>query len=197
MSGDPFVVLNLPHDPAVTGRHVRRAFRLRLRRVRQGAGRAGELARVAAAYAALRSEPQRRQMLVDLALQPGHWRTGDLSEVAAMVEAVVPPPEGPWDLEAAWDHAALARAAAALRVERAAAGEPRWPTTAVGWVWARLWYGRPTSLVMRVLLAAAVPLLAQLVALGAAAVSALAAGAASWLVVTGQHDLAPRFPRWH
>lgn len=92
-------------------------------------------------------------------------------------------------MEAAWDHAALARTAA-LRVERAVAEEPRRSATARGWVWTRPWFGRPGSLAVRVLVAA-VPLLAQLVTPGGPAVPGLAAGTATWLAVIGRSDLAP------
>ena len=153
---DPFIILNLPHDPAVTDTEVRRAFRFRLRRVRPGAGRAGDSARVTALYAALRSAGQRRRMLVDLALEPDHWRGGDLPESAEMVRTEVPSPEGPWDLETAWDRSALARATG----QRCG-----WSARRLGSPASRRqpWYGRPGSLAARVLLTAAVPLLAQLV----------------------------------
>jgi hypothetical protein len=63
-----------------------------------------------------------------------------------------------------------------------------WPRRA----WARVRYGRPWWLVARVLVAAAVPLVAQFTVPSDPAVPALAVGAATWLVVTARLDLAPR-----
>jgi hypothetical protein len=75
--------------------------------------------------------------------------------------------------------------------ERTGAGrapaEGVWPRRA----WARVRYGRPGWLAARVLAAAVVPLVAQLVAPGDPAVSALVVGAFTWLVLTARLDLAP------
>jgi curved DNA-binding protein CbpA len=84
--------------------------------------------------------------------------------------------------------------------ERAQAGQVRpvlaGPPRPVWWrAWARVRHGRPGWLLVRVLLAAAVPLAAELAAPGDPAVPALAAGALTWLVLTARFDLAPRARR--
>jgi hypothetical protein len=58
--------------------------------------------------------------------------------------------------------------------------------------WAQVRYGRPGWLAGRIMLAAAAVMGAQFVAPGDPAVPALAVGAATWLVLTGRLDLAPR-----
>ena len=56
-------------------------------------------------------------------------------------------------------------------------------------------HGRPGWLMARMVLAAVVPLVAQLAAPGDPAVPALAVGALTWLVLTARFDLAPRAHR--
>jgi hypothetical protein len=84
--------------------------------------------------------------------------------------------------------------------ERVQAGQPR-PVLAgsprpLWWrAWARVWHGRPGWLLARVVLAAVVPLVAQVPAPDDPAVPALAVGAFTWLVLTARLDLAPRVRR--
>lgn len=61
--------------------------------------------------------------------------------------------------------------------------------------WLRVRHGRPWWLAGRVLLAALVVAVAQVVAPGDPAVWALGVGAVTWLVRTGRWDLAPRAQR--
>jgi curved DNA-binding protein CbpA len=58
--------------------------------------------------------------------------------------------------------------------------------------WARLRYGRPLWLAVRIVLAAAVVAVAQLAAPGDPAVAAIGVGALTWLVLTGRLDLVSR-----
>lgn len=63
-----------------------------------------------------------------------------------------------------------------------------------GWlvrVWLRVWYGRPGWLAARIVLAVVAVLAAQLAAPGDPAVPAIAAGALTWLVLTGRRELVP------
>jgi hypothetical protein len=73
------------------------------------------------------------------------------------------------------------------------------PVPAAEWwlarAWARVRYGRPGWLATRVVLAAAVVWTAAAIAPGDPAVPALGVGAATWLVLTGRLDLAPRWRR--
>jgi hypothetical protein len=81
------------------------------------------------------------------------------------------------------------REAAAVAAVQAA-GTSLWRT-----VLARVRCGRPIWLAGRIVVAAAVVAGAQLAAPGDPAVPALAVGAATWLVLTGRLDLAPRTRR--
>jgi hypothetical protein len=145
---DPFNVLCLPHDPAVGWLRVWRAYRVRLRRVwrvRGGDERAVQAHRVRVAYQAVRTRERRCQVLADLAVQPGWWRTFTDPDVIALAEAALPPllpAPGVVGLVEACDRRALAREAAALRLERAAAGVWPWPGSWAGRVWWGLWHGR-------------------------------------------------------
>jgi hypothetical protein len=82
--------------------------------------------------------------------------------------------------------AAEARAVAAV----VAAGPSWWRCG-----WARVRYGRPAWLAARVILAGAVIAIAELAAPGDPAIPALGVGAATWLLLTGRLDLAPRLRR--
>lgn len=62
--------------------------------------------------------------------------------------------------------------------------------------WARVRYGRPVWLLIRVLITAAAIAGASLVATGDPAVPALAVGAVTWLALTGRMDLAPWPAPW-
>jgi hypothetical protein len=62
-----------------------------------------------------------------------------------------------------------------------------WPRQA----WARVRHGRPGWLAARVVVAVAVPLVAQVVAPGDPAVPGLGVGALTWLLLTARLDLAP------
>jgi curved DNA-binding protein CbpA len=66
-----------------------------------------------------------------------------------------------------------------------------WPRRA----WARVRCGRPWWLAARVLVAAAVPLIAQFTVPGDPVVPALTVGAVTWLTLTARLDLAPRSER--
>jgi hypothetical protein len=61
--------------------------------------------------------------------------------------------------------------------------------------WLRVRHGRPGWLAVRVILAALVVLVAQVVVPGDPAVPALGVGAVTWLVLAGRLDLAPRSRR--
>ena len=146
----------MDHDPGVRWLRVWRAYRVVMRRVyrmrREDYARAVEARRVQVAYRALRTRAQRREILTDLAVQPGWlWRTVAHPELVALADAALPPlpPYGPFDdgpaldLMEACDRRALVREAAALRLERAEAGVLPWPRRWLGRVWWRAWHGRP------------------------------------------------------
>jgi hypothetical protein len=114
----------------VSAMAVWRAYRVRLKRTRLVQDKytqAMEAQRVRAAYRALRTRAQRQQILTDLAVQPGWlWRTVAHLDVAVLADAALPPldPSAPaGGLIEACDRRALAREAAALRLERT---EARW-----------------------------------------------------------------------
>lgn len=72
-----------------------------------------------------------------------------------------------------------------------AAAGPSWWRRA----WARVRYGRPVVLAVRVVLAAGVVAVAQVAVPGDPAVPGLAVGAMTWLILTGRLDIAPRARR--
>jgi hypothetical protein len=192
---DPFRVLWLDHVAGLGDREVRRAFRARIRRVGWNGDRE-EAARVVAAFAALRTVGHQVDVLEDLGLNPDRWLM--LPQLAALGRAKLPqvPADCTFDeLQWVWCARWLAREAAGVRLERAAAGESAWPRSWVGRGWLRLRYGYPGRLAVRLLLAAAVPLGIYVVARGSAAVPALMAGALTWLTYTVRWDLAPRWRR--
>jgi hypothetical protein len=81
--------------------------------------------RVRVAWLAVRTVEQRRRVLADLAVQPGWlWHAVAHPGVVALAAARLPPLEssGEGGLTGACDRRALAREAAALRLERAEAG---------------------------------------------------------------------------
>lgn len=142
-------MLCLPHDPHLRDGQVRRAYRARLRRlrrlrrvrrvrrvrvwrIRDEYERAVEARRVAVAYRAARTGPQRRRVLADMAVQPEAWRGFYLHpDVRVMAEALLPPLRGgPHGLMEACDLRALAREGAALRLERPASWRGRVPARA-------------------------------------------------------------------
>jgi hypothetical protein len=94
---DPFLILCVDHDPDLGWWRVWRAYRVRLRRTRlvlDEYQRALEAQRVWAAYRALRTRAQRRQILADLVVQPGWlWRAVAHPDVAALADAALPPLE--------------------------------------------------------------------------------------------------------
>lgn len=130
---DPFLILCLDHDPGRGWWQVWRAYRIRLLQTRLILGeheRAVQAQRVRTAYQALRARAQRRQILADLVVQPGWlWRPVAHPDVAALAEAALPPldPSGEGGLVGACDRRALAREAAALRLERTVAAIERGP----------------------------------------------------------------------
>ncbi len=85
-----------------------------------------EAARIGTACWALRTRARRRAILADLAVQPGPLRSYAHPNVAAMADRLLTPLLGSdYTLEEACDLRALEREAAALRLERAQAGQPR------------------------------------------------------------------------
>jgi hypothetical protein len=94
------------------------------------------------------------------------------------------------------DPAAFAAAAAAysdLRTPFAQAARPGLRTSRLAWRWAaRIRYGRPGRLALRISTAAAFSALVILVAGSRPATPALIVGALTWLIRTARHDLAAR-----
>lgn len=95
------------------------------------------------AYWVVRSRSQRCQVLADLAVQPGWWRTFMQPDVMAMADAVLPPFSDDLELMETCDVRALAREPAALRLERACAGVRPWPYNMASRAWWRARYGPP------------------------------------------------------
>ncbi len=201
MSGrgvDAFAVLGLPYDPDLTDEHVHDAYRLRLRAVHPDSG--GDEVRAAAvtaAYTALRSGVRRADLLgaVSLGVLAGDGTgpeggaglavtdAGTLERIGELVTAAgagerVGPPRG--------EAVAFARAGAPPRGARG---------DGAGWLvrgWLRLRWGRPAMLAARAGVAALVPVVGWAAAPGYPVWPGLAVGAATWLVLTAQWDLAPR-----
>ena len=127
---DPYQILWLPHDPHLTGWQVLRAYIRRMNsmyRTTQGREQwPGQAARIGAACWAMRTRARRREILADLAVQPGWLGTYAHPDVTAMADRLLTPLlGGHYTLEEACDLRALEREAAALRLERAEAGQPR------------------------------------------------------------------------
>ena len=170
---DPFAVLGLPAGASLTDDEVRAAWRRIAAAThpdRADGGDAARFAAAAAAYTTLRTNFGRAEALADLARSagPGRWR--------ARGRQAAPGP-GP------------------RRGRPAAAGERRRRRPAAGLVaghwWSRVRRGRPGRLALRVAAAAAVSAGVALVAGPRPATPALITGAATWLVLTARHDLAP------
>jgi hypothetical protein len=148
---DPFLILCVDHDPGLGWWRVWRAYRIRLRRTRlvvDERKRARDAHRVRGAYRALRTRARRRQILADLVVQPGWlWRAVAHPDVAALADVALLPLDisGEGGLIGACDRRALAREAAALRLERAGAAATQGPGTRLGRVWWRARYG-PTRM---------------------------------------------------
>jgi hypothetical protein len=86
----------------------------------------GQASRIGRACSVLRTGARRRQILADLAVQPGWLRSYAHPDVTAMADALLTPLlSSDHTLEEACDLRALEREAAALRLERAQAGRPR------------------------------------------------------------------------
>jgi hypothetical protein len=125
---DPFLILCVDHDPGLGWWRVWRAYRVRLRRTRlilDERKRAMEERRVRTAYQVLRTRARRQQILADLAVQSGWlWRTVAHPDIATLADAALPPlePSDESGLIESCDRRALAREAAALRLERAESG---------------------------------------------------------------------------
>jgi hypothetical protein len=122
---DPYLILWLPHDPRVTTWQVVRAYARRMNSMYATTSHEqwpGEAARIGAACRVLCTRSRRRQMLADLAVQPGCQWAFDHPGVRVMAEALLTPLiGGGLSLEEACDRRALEREAAALRLERAGA----------------------------------------------------------------------------
>jgi hypothetical protein len=131
MAWDPFDALWLPHDPHLTGWRVLRAYVRRMnqmyRVVTDPARWQAEAVRLRRAAWTLRTPGRRRQVLGDLILQRSVAGLGFDPRRAALAEALLTPLTGVTDFEQALDRRALEREAAAMRLERLAAGERPWP----------------------------------------------------------------------
>jgi hypothetical protein len=161
MSDDPFAVLGVPARAGLTDDDVRAAWRRLAAATHPDRADGGDPARFAAAAAAY-------TVL--------RTRSGRGEALADLTAPASPPRRTPPPGQASPLAAAPGAATAA-----AAAG----PLTA------RIRHGRPARLLLRVLIAAAVSAGVSVVAGAQAAAPAVIVGVATWLVLTGRHDLAP------
>jgi hypothetical protein len=190
MNGNPFALLGLPASADLSDDDVRAAWR-RLAAAthpdRADGGDPARFAAAAAAYTVLRTRSGRGEALADL--------------TAPTPPPAPAPPPTPAPPPAPAPPAGLAHPAGPARPpEPSAAGPPaaRLGTAArarlrtrARTLTARLRHGRPGRLLLRVLIAAAVSAGVAAVAGSQPATPALIVGAATWLVLTGRHDLAP------
>jgi DnaJ domain len=176
---DPFSALGLPARAGLTNDDVRAAWR-RLAAAthpdRADGGDPARFAQAAAAYTALRTRSGRGEALADLA-EGAHSpsRRGARAGAAGRPARRAP---GPTSARSPTDWRAAALAA-------------RPPGLAGARLLHRVRRGRPARLILRVLIAAAVSAGAVVVAGLQPATPALWAGAATWLLRTARHDLAP------
>lgn len=161
MSDDPFAVLGVPPRADLSDDDVRAAWRRLAAATHPDRADGGEPARFAAAAAAY----------TVLRTRSGR------GEALADLTASTPPPRRTPPAGQAPPLAAAPGAATAA----AAAG----PLTA------RIRHGRPIRLLLRVTIAALVSAGVVIVAGTQPATPALIVGIATWLVLTGRHDLAP------
>jgi curved DNA-binding protein CbpA len=184
MSDNPFGVLGLPTRAGLTDDDVRAAWR-RLAAAthpdRADGGDPTRFAAAAAAYTVLRTRSGRGEALADLTAAtppPGH----------AASPAAVPRPRPAHPAGPAPRPQPSAAGSPAAGLGTAARTRLRMPTRTLA---TRLRHGRPARLLLRVLIAAAVSAGAAVVAGLQPATPALIVGAATWLLLTGRHDLAP------
>ena len=204
---DPFAALGLPAQDGLTDDDVRAAWRRRATATHPDRADGGDPARfaaAAAAYTVLRTRSGRGEALADLAEQarPGgprpaaagiprtRPRTG--SPETGSPRSGLPPDRG----TAGGDGGRPARrvpAPAGTRspTARLAARAVRAPGPMTARLLWRVRRGRPARLVLRVLIAAALGTGVAVVAGLRPATLALWVGAATWLLRTGRHDLAP------
>jgi hypothetical protein len=166
MTPDPFAALGLPAQADLGDDDVRAAWR-RLAAAtppdRADGGDPARFAAAAAAYTVLRTRSGRGEALADLtAPAPPPRRTPPLGTTG---------PPGP--------------------APPAAEPRPATAASAAGPLAARIRRGRPIRLLVRVAIAAAVSAGVAIVAGAQPATPALIVGAATWLLLTGRHDLAP------
>jgi hypothetical protein len=162
MSDDPFAVLGVPARADLSDDDVRAAWRRLAAATHPDRADGGEPARVAAAAAAY----------TVLRTRSGR------GEALADLTASTPPPRR---TPPAGQAPPLAAAPGAATAAAAAAG----PLTA------RIRHGRPIRLLLRVTIAALLSAGVVIVAGTQPAAPALIVGIATWLVLTGRHDLAP------
>ncbi len=187
--GDPFSALGLPAQAGLTDDDVRSAWRRIAAAThpdRADGGDPGRFALAAGAYTLLRTRSGRGEALADRAsaspragragraraacassgrARPAHGRPGGAGPVPAGPVPAGPVPAGPVpDFITSFGRLRLLP-----RIRR----------------------GRPARLTLRVLIAAAVSVVAAAVAGFQPATPALITGALTWLLLTGRHDLAP------
>jgi hypothetical protein len=199
---NPFALLRLPADPDLTDDEVHRAWRRQMRVAHPDRGGTTEAAAaLTAAYEQLRSAVRRAEILDQLDTQLVHpirdhasrvagtelLRGSDERSYAPSTAPDTEPTVGGVDRGARWERA--------KRSPDARVGSVRRPNVLRrGWV--RLRYGRPHWLLVRVLLAAALPVIAYIVRPDDLPTwITLAVGGATWLAATAHLDLAPRSPR--
>ena len=166
---DPFSALGLPARADLTDDDVRSAWRRIAAAThpdRADGGEPGRFALAAAAYTMLRTRSGRGEALADLASRS---------------------PRAGW-ARPAWASSGRPPAPAAAVAEPGPA-----PVTGVrrSRLVSRIRRGRPARLALRVLIAAAVSVIAVAVAGSQPATPALITGALTWLLLTARHDLAP------
>jgi hypothetical protein len=175
---DPFSSLGLPARADLTDDDVRSAWRRIAAAThpdRADGGDPSRFALAAAAYTILRTRSGRGEVLADLAS---------------------PSPRARWgrSVGAAPGRACPARDRPARPPTPAAAPAERGPDLVTGMrrprLLSRIRRGRPARLALRVLIAAAVGVIAVVVAGSQPATPALITGALTWLLLTARHDLA-------
>lgn len=178
MSDHPFALLGLPASADLSDDDVRAAWR-RLAAAthpdRADGGDPARFAAAAAAYTVLRTRSGRGEALADL--------TAPTPPPAPAPPAGPAHPAGP-----SRPPEPSAAGPPAARLSTAARARLRTPARTLT---ARLRHGRPGRLLLRVLIAVVVSAGVAAVAGRQPATPALIVGAATWLVLTGRHDLAP------
>lgn len=194
-AADPFAVLGLPARPDLTDDDVRAAWR-RLAAAthpdRADGGDPARFAAAAAAYTVLRTRSGRGEALADLAggTHPPGPRAARAGDAGRRPAPRVPVPTG--TRSPTGRRARSHRLIAAQLVQRVRRGRPGRPYRLMATrLLQRVRRGRPGRLLLRVLIAVAVGTVATVVAGLQPATPALWVGAATWLLLTARHDLAP------